>query len=129
LHNFIRGVTLWLLRHCYSSDSLTNLYVGLCRYNRGEKLSALNFIQVNSVERVLELIPLLETPTEVQEDIFSLQRRFEFRYPTSSLMLSKMLTGYDHIPKSAEAILEFLDSNFSVNVEMKNRILELCRGK
>lgn len=55
--------------------------------------------------------------------------RFEFRYSNKSEVLSKILVGYDNIPKSAEGILEFLDSNFTINEDMKNKILELCDRK
>lgn len=107
-------------------EALTNLYVGLCRYHRGEKLSAYNFIENYAKDRVLELISTIETPQDIKKDIFCISRRFEFRYPNQSTILSKILVGYDNIPESAEAILEFLDSNFSVNRAMKDKILELC---
>ncbi|MFZ1755508.1 MAG: hypothetical protein WAU10_17290, partial [Caldilineaceae bacterium] len=38
-------------------EALTNLYVGLARFHRGEKLSAARFIQQYAVDRVLELLP------------------------------------------------------------------------
>ena len=38
----------WLL-----GEALTNLYVGLCRYHRGEKLSAARFIQQYALDRLL----------------------------------------------------------------------------
>ncbi|MBP1694464.1 MAG: hypothetical protein H6Q37_2347, partial [Chloroflexi bacterium] len=40
-------------------EALTNLYVGLCRYRRGEKLSAARFIQGYAVDRVVELVEQL----------------------------------------------------------------------
>lgn len=107
-------------------EALTNLYVGLCRYHRGEKLSAYSFIQIYAKDRVLELVTTIEKPQDIKKDVFNITRRFEYRYPNQSAILSKILVGYDNIPKSAEAILEFLDSNFSINTEIKNKILELC---
>lgn len=107
-------------------EALTNLYVGLGRYKRGEKLSAYNFIQNYAKDRVLELISTMETPQAASEDIFCIDRRFEFRYPNNGSILSKILVGYDNIPESAKVILEFLDSNFSINEAMKNKIYELC---
>lgn len=107
-------------------EALTNLYVGLCRYKRGEKLSAYNFIQNYAKDRVLELISIMETPQAASEDIFCIDRRFEFRYPNNCSILSRILVGYDNTPESAKVILEFLDSNFSINKAMKNKILELC---
>ncbi len=46
--------TEWLV-----GEALTNLYVGLCRERRGEKLSAMRFIQGYAVDRVLDLMELL----------------------------------------------------------------------
>lgn len=107
-------------------EALTNLYIGLGRYKRGEKLSAYNFIQNYAKDRVLELISVMEAPQAASEDIFCVDRRFEFRYPNNCSILSKILVGYDNTPESAKVILEFLDSNFSINKVMKNKILELC---
>jgi len=107
-------------------EALTNLYVGLCRYNRGEKLSAFEFIQYYAKDRVLELISTLEKPQDVKQDKFSISRRFEYRYPNLSTVLSKILVGYDHIPESALAILDFLDSNFTINEAIKKELLALC---
>jgi lincosamide nucleotidyltransferase B/F len=42
-------------------EALTNLYVGLGRFHRGEKLSAMRFIQGYAVDRVIELAALTET--------------------------------------------------------------------
>lgn len=107
-------------------EALTNLYVGLGRYKRGEKLSAYNFIQSYAKDRVLELISIMEIPQNINEDLFAIDRRFEFRYPNMCSILSKILIGYDNIPESAKVILEFLDLNFSINEAMKNKILALC---
>jgi hypothetical protein len=107
-------------------EALTNLYVGLCRYHRGERLSAFNFIQSHALHRVIELMTLREIPDNYKRDPFSLQRRFEFRYPKSSELLPQMLQGYDHILESAREILTFLDDNFNINEHMKSKILELC---
>lgn len=114
--------TEWIL-----GEALTNLYVGLGRYHRGEKLSAYYFIENFAMERVLQLMSLLEVPNMVPEDKFSIHRRFEFRYPNSSRALSKILGGYDNIISSAETILNFLDENFTINGAMKNKIMELCK--
>ena len=55
--------TEWLV-----GEAITNLYVGLCRFHRGEKLSAARFVQGYAVDRILELSYQLEavvrTPTQ-----------------------------------------------------------------
>ena len=52
-------------------EALTNLYAGLSRNSRGEKLSAMRFIQVYAVDRVLQLSSGFETGTSATRDIFS----------------------------------------------------------
>ena len=41
-------------------EALTNLYVGLSRLRRGEKLSAMRLIQYHAVDRILELSEKIE---------------------------------------------------------------------
>ncbi|HSK66192.1 MAG TPA: hypothetical protein VK888_04635, partial [Anaerolineales bacterium] len=66
----------WLL-----GEALTNIYVGLQRDKRGEKLSAMRFIQGYAVDRLLELIEYLESGNEIHRDPFVNERRIEQRYP------------------------------------------------
>lgn len=107
-------------------EALTNLYVGLCRYHRGEQLCAQSFIERFAVDRMLELIALIEQPQNVTEDRFMIHRRFEFRYKQHAGILAGCLSGYKNLPKSAEAILHFLDSEFNINPAMKQKIQQLC---
>lgn len=109
-------------------EAMTNLYVGLCRYHRGERLSAYYFIQNYALQRILELITLVETPLDIKKDIFSISRRFEFRYPEKSKLLSRMIAGYNDTLNSAGEMIAFLDANFTINQVMKSKILELCIG-
>jgi hypothetical protein len=111
----------WLL-----GEALTNLYVGLGRYHRGENLSAARFIQGYAVDRVLELAATIEAPQPGHEDIFALERRFEQRYPDAAAHLPQFVQGYQRNRESARAILDFLDAHFRVNAAMKQAILELC---
>lgn len=103
----------WLL-----GEALTNLYVGLAREKRGERLSATRFIQSHAVDRVLELAEFVETPGDVPRDIFSNERRFEQRHPEVAKELAACLQGYDLNRESALAILAFLERHFAVNAEM-----------
>jgi lincosamide nucleotidyltransferase len=112
--------TQWVI-----GEALTNLYVGLERYHRGEKLSAYRFVQAYAFDRIMDLISLLEKEQPVKRDIFDNSRRFESRFPGMSKELHAFLQGYDKIPESAKAILEFLDSHFSINAYIKESILEL----
>ena len=110
----------WLL-----GEALTNLYVGLCRFRRGEKLSAARFIQGYAVDRVLQLISLIEPPVQAEVDPFTPERRFEQRYPHYAAWLDQFIQGYAASPQSAQAILEFLKEHFSLNPAMEKAILAL----
>jgi len=111
----------WLL-----GEALTNLYVGLNRERRGEKLSALRFIQGYAVDRLVELIDYVEVAKEVPRDPFVNERRFEQRFPTMAPEVSKWMQGYEKNNESALAILAFLEARFKVNQAMAKAIRELC---
>lgn len=106
-------------------EALTNLYVGLGRCRRGEKLSALRFIEGYAVDRLLELAPHLEEEQPGDHDLFNLERRFEQRFPEMAARLPTFAQGYDRIVPSALAVLAFLDDHFGVNPAMKRAILAL----
>jgi lincosamide nucleotidyltransferase B/F len=110
----------WLL-----GEALTNLYVGLCRYRRGEKLSAFRFIQQYAVDRVLELAHLIGLESTVPTDMFDPLRRFEQRYPSLSGDLPELMQGYNHSPESAAAILALLQRHFPVDQAIEKAIREL----
>lgn len=107
-------------------EALTNLYVGLCRYRRGEKLSAARFIQGYAVDRVVDLAGYIEDEQPLHRDIFAGERRFEARFPGMAQLLPGMLPGYVRIPESALAILAFLEQHFPVNQALAGRIRELA---
>ena len=107
-------------------EILTNLYVGLLRYHRGEKLSASRFIQGYPIDRILELAPHLETAQPVFADPFQPERRFERRFPTLATRLPEFVPGYAHTPQAARTILAFLEEHFEVDPFIRQAILELC---
>ena len=112
----------WLL-----GEALTNLYVGLGRYQRGEKLSAARLIQHYAVERIVELTPYLEAERAIPRDAFAPERRYEARFPRTALQLGQFMQGYERSRESAQAILAFLERHFDVNPHLALRIRELCR--
>lgn len=111
----------WLL-----GEALTNLYVGLGRYRRGEKLSALRFIQGYAVDRLLELSDHIEPPTASPRDIFAPERRYEQRHPRLAQELPSFAQGYDRSVESARALLTFLGSHFEIPRALQRAILALC---
>jgi len=109
----------WLL-----GEALTNLYVGLGRDRRGEKLTAHRYIQNYAVDRVLELIEDLQSAQPVMRDGFDLNRRFEQRFPDRAGLLPTWLQGYEHNRESALAILTFLEQHFEINPDIAFAIRE-----
>jgi lincosamide nucleotidyltransferase B/F len=107
-------------------EALTNLYVGLNRLRRGEKLSAARFIQQYAVDRVLELAPLIEVESNAPADPFDPERRFEQRFPHLAQEMPRFVQGYEHTPESALAILAFLEGHFLVNPLLAKEIRNLC---
>jgi hypothetical protein len=108
------------------NEALTNLYIGLGRYQRGEKLSAVRFIQGHALDRVLELASLIEEASTTQSDPFDPARRFERSFPEMAVLLPQFMPGYEESPAAARAILTFLDRHFDVNPAIKKAILERC---
>jgi hypothetical protein len=106
-------------------EAITNLYVGLGRFHRGEKLSAMRFIQGYAVDRILDLAPHLEPEANPLKDQFANERRFESRFPQTAAHLPNFLLGYDRTPESALAILEFLEKRFEVSPILAVKIREL----
>ncbi|MBE2223605.1 MAG: hypothetical protein IAF02_18835 [Anaerolineae bacterium] len=111
----------WLI-----GEALTNLYVGLNRYHRGEKLSAMRFIQSYAVDRVLDLVPFLQEEQPALRDPFASERRFEQRFPEFSGLLPSFMPGYKHSLTAARNILNFLDDHFEISQAMKVEIISLC---
>jgi hypothetical protein len=103
------------------------LYIGLARDRRGEKLSAMRFIQYYAVDRLIELAERVETANAGHRDEFTPERRFEQRFPSTSLLLAGWMQGYEHNRESALAILEFLEINFEVNPAMSKAIRAYCK--
>ena len=107
-------------------EALTNLYVGLGRYRRGEQLSAARFIQGYAVDRLVELSERVEPAQPAHVDAYTLERRYEQRFPQTAQELPRWMQGYARSVESAREILAFLERYFEVNPAIKARILALC---
>lgn len=108
-------------------EAVTNIYVGMGRYLRGERLSAMTFIQTYAFARILDLAVLRLQPQAGLPDVFARDRRFEQRYPAMASDLPALLGGYEGTVQSAEAALWWLDRHFGVNAAMRQQILQLCQ--
>jgi hypothetical protein len=111
----------WLL-----GEALTNLYVGLGRFRRGELLAGARLVQGYAVDRLIDLAPFIEAEQPVQRDTYSAVRRFEQRYPVTAAFLPQCMQGYERTPESARAVIAFLERYFDLNPAMRAAILALC---
>jgi hypothetical protein len=108
-------------------EALTNLYVGLLRDRRGEKLTALRFIQGYAVDRLMELAEFVDPAQPSHRDPYGRERRFEQRHPNLARRAGAWLQGYDRNRESALAILAFLEEHFAVDVTLAAAIRELAQ--
>jgi hypothetical protein len=107
-------------------EALTNLYVGMGRDQRGEKLSAARLIQGQAVDRLIELADYIEVAQDATRDVFASERRFEMRHPLVAQELPSWMQGYERNRESALAMLAFLEQHFEINREMADAIRKLC---
>lgn len=107
------------------NEALTNLYVGLGRYARGERLSAIRFIQSYAIDRIISVLHLLEQEVDYYPDPFGNERRVEKRFPRFAEILGDMLQGYNHVAESALRILEFIEGVYTVNQKLSEEIRRL----
>jgi lincosamide nucleotidyltransferase B/F len=108
-------------------EALTNIYIGLKRLARGEKLSAARFVQQYALDRILELADHLEAGTTsgnttILRDPFNRERRLEQRCPRFTHHLKDFVQGYERTAESALAMLDWLEVNFSIDPGMARAI-------
>jgi hypothetical protein len=97
------------------NEALTNLYVGLHRELRGERLSATRFIQSYAMDRVLALLALTSPPAGHRRDPFDPNRRVEQAYSPEVLPLAAMVPGYGRTFEAARVTLDWLQARFTVD--------------
>jgi hypothetical protein len=108
------------------NEALTNLYVGLHRDLRGERLSATRFIQVHAVDRLLTYLYLTEPVAPARQDAFVVERGAERRFGADLLPLSSFAPGYDRNGEAALAMLEWLEARVAVNAALAASIRQLA---
>ena len=107
-------------------ELLTNLYVGLCRYHRGELLSAMRFIQIYAVDRLINLIDISRDKQHaVDQDVFCLDRRVEQRHPEFQTLLLNVSQGANKSIESAQMMLDFVKQTYPVNKHLEGEIKRL----
>jgi hypothetical protein len=103
------------------NEALTNLYVGLHRDLRGERLTAARFIQQYAVDRIITILNL--SAPDTGRDRFEISRRVEQRHP--GLPLAEMVPGYLHNRAAGRAILTWLRARFTLDPVITAAIEEL----
>jgi len=106
-------------------EILSNLYVGLCRWRRGERLAAYRAVQQHAVDNLLRLNEQLATPDTAGRDPFNLDRRLEQRHPALAADLPALLPGLERTPEAALAILDWVECRLPVPVPMADAIRRL----
>ena len=107
------------------NEAVTNLYVGLHRDARGERLAATRLIQYHAVDRLLTYLGLT-TPGSARQDPFALERGAEKRFGPDVLPLSEIVLGYDRNREAALAILEWLEARIEVDQTLAAEIRRLA---
>ena len=107
-------------------ELVTNVYVGLSRFRRGEKISAFRFVQVYAVDRAIELLPYLHAPQPASVDLFSPERRVEQRFPTAAHVFPGFMLGLERTPEAALALVRWADDAFDVHPSMRRLIEALA---
>ena len=111
-------------------ELLTNLYVGLSRYARGERLSACLFVQNYALSRLISLLELWGDSVTGGKDPYSNDRRFERRFVAHESLVESLMPGYRGTPGSAERMLNFLQSRKDINEVIAcdiRKLISVCR--
>ena len=107
-------------------EAVTNLYVGLHRDLRGERLSGMRLIQVHAVDHLIAVLDLLGRARAPRQDPFAVERAVERRLDSSILPLHALAPGYEHNRDAALAILGELEGLVPVDTRMALAIRELA---
>ena len=109
-------------------EAVTNLYVGLCRFHRGEQLSAMKFVQSFALDRIVDLLHQQPPSSNGSHslDEYMPDRRIEARYGESASLLAQFCQGYSRTPQSALAQLNWLQQHFTVNACIAREIRRLA---
>lgn len=108
------------------NEALTNLYVGLQREARGERLAATRLIQTHALDRLLTFLDLTGRAVGPPQDAFAVERGAETRFAREPLPLAAMAPGYEHNREAALAILSWFEARAQVNRALADAIREVA---
>ncbi len=109
-------------------EALSNVFVGMHRELRGERLTAMRFIQVYAVDRLLAVVRLGATTVLTLPDAFEPTRRVEQARTDAPLPLAAMVQGYGANADSARAVLDWLTAHHDCDPAIVEPIGELIRA-
>lgn len=109
-------------------EALTNLFVGLHRDLRGERLSATRFVQGYALDRLLTVLDLLGAGRGEPQDAFAVERGAERRFGPVVLPLDVLNHGYGpgRNAAAALAILALLEARVEVEPSIAGHIRALA---
>ncbi len=108
------------------NEALTNLYVGLQREARGERLGAMRLIQSHAVDRLLTFLELTEHGAPPRQDPFVVERGAEKRFGAELLPLASFVPGYQRNREAATAMLVWLEARADVDPALAAAIRDLA---
>ena len=96
-------------------EAITNLYVGLHRDLRGERLTATRFIQGYAVDRWVTVLGHLGLGTGDAQDVFVVDRGVERRFGPELLPLADLVPGYERNWFAAQTLLDLLEAHVELD--------------
>jgi len=108
-------------------EAITNLYVGLHRDLRGERLTASRFIQGYAVDRWVTVLGQLGLGRGEQQDAFAIDRGVERRFDPELLPLADLVPGYERNAHAAATLLRLLVAHVELNPTIVAAVRDLVR--
>jgi hypothetical protein len=106
-------------------EAVTNLYVGLHRDLRGERLTATRFIQGYAVDRWVTVLGHLGLGDGDAQDVFVVDRGVERRFGVDVLPLADLVPGYEHNALAAETLLDLLEAHVELDPTIVGAVRDL----
>ncbi|WP_083707441.1 hypothetical protein [Intrasporangium flavum] len=106
-------------------EAITNLYVGLHRDLRGERLTATRFIQGYALDRWVTILDHLGLGTGTRQDVFVVDRGVERRFGPDVLPLADLLPGYERNADAAQTLLGLLEAHVELDPTIVDAVRDL----
>lgn len=106
-------------------EAITNLYVGLHRDLRGERLTATRFIQGYAVDRWVTVLGHLGLGAGEAQDVFVVDRGVERRFGADVLPLADLVPGYERNAHAAATLLGLLEAHVELDPTIVTAVRDL----